>query len=67
MKRLSIKYRAQLSDKIMEWANLLFVGLIIGQLVPKIQFNSLLTTIGTAAFLIAYYAAYQIMEGGGKK
>lgn len=26
MKRLSVKYRAQLSDKLMDWANLVFVG-----------------------------------------
>ncbi len=67
MKRLSVKYRAQLSEKLMDWANLIFVGLIIGQLVPKVQINLIIILTGTIIFLGTYYIAYQIMEGGAKR
>jgi hypothetical protein len=63
---LSSKYRAKLSGKVMDWANLLFIGLVIAQVVPANQeFDWQIAIAGNLFFAGAYYFAYRLMMGGG--
>lgn len=57
--------RAQLlADKIMDWGNLVFVGFVVGQIVPgtaPIRWGMFL--LGVCCFAGAYVVAYQLMKG----
>ncbi len=53
-----------LADKIMDWGNLVFVGFVIGQIVPgtaPIRWGMFL--LGVCCFVGAYVVAYQLMKG----
>lgn len=53
------------SEKLMDWGNLVFIGSVIGQLVPKvapIQWG--LFFFGVCGIIIAYSIALQLMKGG---
>jgi hypothetical protein len=59
--------RGRIGEKLMEWGNLLFVGLVIGQLVPGINKLQLgLMMFGVAGMAGAYATAYFLMKGGGQ-
>jgi hypothetical protein len=63
---LPSKYRAKLAEKVMDWANLLFVGLVIAQIIPANQeFNWRIAIAGSLVFAGAYCFAYRLMKGGG--
>ena len=51
------------AEKIMDWGNLIFVGLVIGQLIPGSKnIDTLLFIIGFIAMIFAYAAAYTFMK-----
>lgn len=56
--------RGRIAEKIMEWGNLLFAGLVIAQLVSSADFDSLLAVLGIVGILGAYFVAYRFMRGG---
>jgi hypothetical protein len=69
-RRLSKAQKDLVASKIMEWGNLVFIGLVIAQLVPvfpETRMNYLLIILGLLTVGGAYFFAWQIMKGGGKK
>lgn len=63
-KRVLGKRAELLADKIMDWGKLVFVGFVIGQLVPgtaPIRWGMFL--LGVCCFTGAYVVAYQLMKG----
>ena len=65
-KRLTNDQRGRIAEKIMEWGNLVFAGLVIAQIVPGMSlFNPILMLIGIVSLAGAYGLAYGLMKGGG--
>ncbi len=53
------------AEKIMDWGNLVFVGLVIGQLVPgTMPFRWTLFILGILCFFVAYGVGRFLMKGG---
>ena len=53
------------SEKIMDWGNLVFIGLAIGQLVPGTSpFRATLFFLGVLGMIGAYATAYFLMRRG---
>lgn len=51
------------AEKIMDWGNLIFVGLVIGQLIPGSKnINTSLFLVGFMGMIFAYAAAYMFMR-----
>lgn len=63
-KRLTGDQRGRVAEKIMEWGNLVFAGLVIGQFVSGQSVNALMTIVGIIGMLLAYLAAIVFMRGG---
>ena len=57
--------RRQIAQNIMAWANLVFVGLVIGQAFSD-SFDITIGVIGGAIFVGAYFLAQQVMKGGDR-
>jgi hypothetical protein len=67
-KALTREQRGRVAEKIMEWGNLVFVGLVIAQLVPVApgsSFNPFLVIVGVVRLASAYFAAAWLMREGG--
>lgn len=64
MKKLSGDQRGRVGEKIMEWGNLLFAGLVIGQFVTPTPFRLSLAFVGAVGMLGAYFIAVLLMRGG---
>jgi hypothetical protein len=55
------------AEKTMDWGNLVFVGLVIGQLVPGTSpFRGALFVLGVLGMAGAYVFAYFLLKGGGQ-
>ncbi len=64
-KRLTTNQRGRIAEKIMEWGNLVFVGLVVTQVVPGAgPFQPTMIVIGVANIAWAYVLAYVFMKGG---
>ncbi len=64
-KRLNPDQRGRVAEKIMEWGNLVFAGLVIAQIVPgALALNIGLTLVGVACMTAAYGLAFRLMKGG---
>jgi hypothetical protein len=49
----------------MEWGNLVFVGLVIGQIVPGTgPFRLSMVFAGLVSIVVSYMVAYYLMKGG---
>jgi hypothetical protein len=60
--------RRVFAEKIIDWGNLVFAGLVIGQLVPGTgEFRFLLLLGGIINFFTSYLVAYMLMGGGELK
>ncbi len=60
--------REKLAEKIMEWGNLMFIGLFVAQLVPVTPaspFNPYLAAVGSICLVGAYAIALWLMKKGG--
>ena len=57
--------RGRLADKIMTWANLVFVGLVVAQVFSE-QKNPDIAVAGAALFIGTYLFAHGLMKGGEK-
>ena len=58
--------RSIFAEKTMDWGNLVFIGLVIGQLVPgSSPFRLTLLILGVLGMAGAYAFAYLLMKGGG--
>lgn len=65
MKKLTGDQRGRVAEKIMEWGNLVFAGLVIGQFVAGKEINLLLFVLGACGIIIAYCIALLVMLRGG--
>ena len=65
-KQLTRDQRGRIAEKVMEWGNLIFVGMVVTQLFSDSKFNFPLAVVGIIIGIIAYIAAIIIMKGGGK-
>jgi hypothetical protein len=59
--------RARIAEKIMDWGNLVFVGLVIAQIVPGTnQFRLSVAVAGFLCIAISYWSAYLLLRGGDR-
>ncbi len=58
--------RNRQAEKIMEWGNLVFLGLVVTQVLSN-TIDLPAALVGIIVFAGAYFIAEQIMKGGGKK
>lgn len=66
VKRLTNDQRGRVAEKIMEWGNLVFAGLVIGQFISGKEINLLLFVLGTCGIVIAYCVSLLVMLRGGR-
>jgi hypothetical protein len=64
-KRLTANQRTLVAEKILEWGNLVFVGLVIAQFVPGPLSDFYLVIAGIGSIAGAYWIGLRIMRGGG--
>ncbi len=65
-RKLSTKQRDLIAEKLMEWGNLVFTGLVIAQLVPGIaSFQWRFAIAGLLGIAIAYSAGIALMKTKG--
>ncbi len=63
-RRLTQEQRGKFAEKIMDWGNIVFAGLVIAQIVPGVaSFRSSVAVFGVMNLLGAYLLAYAIMKG----
>ncbi len=65
-KRLTGDQRGRIAEKIMEWGNLVFIGLVIAQFVPGVRINILIAVSGFVLIAMAYIFSILLMKGGGR-
>ncbi len=64
-KQLTEDQRGRIAEKTMEWGNLVFTGLVIGQFVPGTDpFHPIMILAGIVSMAGAYALAYFLMKGG---
>ena len=65
-KKITKDQRGRVAEKVMEWGNLVFVGLVIAQFVPGTEHIQLgIIFAGLVSIITAYIFAYKILKGGG--
>ncbi|OGM31370.1 hypothetical protein A2630_03425 [Candidatus Woesebacteria bacterium RIFCSPHIGHO2_01_FULL_44_10] len=68
LKQLTLDQRGRVAEKVMDWGNLVFIGLVIVQVVPGGEVNLRTALFGVVALVGAYFGANRIMiRGGGRK
>ena len=65
MMKFTPDQRGRIAEKVMEWGNLVFVGLVIAQAVPGGLFDFRVALFGVAGLVGAYFVASRMMKGGG--
>lgn len=66
---LTKNQREKLAEKVMDWGNLVFVGLTVAQFVPG-PFNPqavIFIIFGYISLITAYFVALRLMRGGDKQ
>jgi predicted permease len=65
-RRLSKEQRGVVAEKIMDWGNLVFTGLVIAQFVPGTDsFQWLLFLVGLLGIVVAYISGILLMKTKG--
>jgi hypothetical protein len=65
-RKLSLKQRNQIADKLMTWANMVFAGMVLAQVLSK-PFSIPVALVGVASFVGAYVFAVAVMRGGERQ
>lgn len=65
-KQLTKEDRGRVAEKIMEWGNLVFIGLTLGQFISPPPLKVPLALAGILLMIVAYIAAIVIMKGDGR-
>jgi len=65
LRQLTPNQRGRVAEKIMEWGNLVFIGLVIVQIIPGPGFNWSIAGAGVVSVVGAYLIALRIVRGGG--
>jgi hypothetical protein len=63
-KQLSDIERRVIAEKIMDWGNLVFVGLAITQVFSGVPLTLVRVLVGALALAGAYWFAIRLMKGG---
>lgn len=63
-RKLSRDQRLAVAEKFMEWGNLGFAGLAVGQALSPTGFNMTIALIGVMLFAVSYALALRYMRGG---
>jgi len=64
-KQLTRQQRGKFAEKLMEWGNLVFAGLVIAQIVPATgPFRLGIAVAGVLVIAVAYMVAYYIRKRG---
>jgi hypothetical protein len=66
-KKLTSGRRDLVAEKMMEWGNLVFTGLVIAQFVPGPLSDLSLVVAGIVSLAAAYSIAIRVMRGGGSR
>ena len=65
-RRLSKEQRGIVAEKIMDWGNLVFTGLVIAQFVPGVEpFQWVFIFVGLLGIVIAYISGILLMKAKG--
>jgi hypothetical protein len=65
-RRLSKEQRSIVAEKIMDWGNFVFTGLVIAQFVPGTDpFQWLFFLVGLLGIMMAYIAGILLMKSKG--
>jgi hypothetical protein len=62
--KLSYAERGKIAEKLMDWGNLVFVGLAITQVFSGVPLTLVRVFVGALALAGAYWFAIRLMEGG---
>jgi len=63
-KQLTDTERGKIGEKIMDWGNLVFVGLAITQVFSGVPLTLVRVVVGACALAGAYWFAIRLMKGG---
>lgn len=63
-KQLTDMERRKIAEKIMDWGNLVFVGLAITQVFSGVPLTLVRVLVGATALAGAYWFAIRLMKGG---
>lgn len=66
MNKLDKAEKIAVAEKIMDFGNLVFIGLVITQIVPEIKLKILPTITGFVIISLSYLLAINLMKGGKK-
>lgn len=66
-KRLTVDQRGRIAEKVMEWGNLVFIGLVISQVISGPPFKLIPAMAGVVGIVLAYVAGIKFMKKGGGK
>lgn len=66
-KPLTADQRGRIAEKMMEWSNLVFTGLVISQMVSAQPLNVWVGAFGLVLLVEAYWLAYWFMKRGGEE
>jgi hypothetical protein len=64
MAKLSRDHRGRIAEKVMEWGNLVFAGLVVAQVFSDHRIRLGAAIAGIVVLVGAYYFAYQFMQKG---
>jgi hypothetical protein len=64
IKPLTVEQRTKVAEKIMEWGNLVFVGLAISQVFPQVSLSLARFVVGCLIIAGAYWFAIRLLQGG---
>jgi len=62
VQKLTNDERARIAEKLMEWGNLVFVGLVVAQIIGERTIHLNAAIAGVFVFLGTYYLGVQIMK-----
>lgn len=62
MKKLNKDAKKVLAEKILDLANLVFIGLVISQFVPEVKINILSVGIGIFVLILGYIIAIILLK-----
>ena len=64
VRKLSSEERRVFAEHLMEWGNLVFVGLVITVVFDSVPFALARLVLGVLSLAVSYWIAIQLMRGG---
>ena len=62
-RQLTVGQRERVAEKIMDWGNLIFIGMVVAQVVPGPLSEPVLIPVGIVGIAGAYLFAIRLMKG----